>query len=280
MPRLQFSTSRVWIPPFLLIVSILCSAQAPVPEPVSDQETQLGMAVYNELRDKGEIIESSPLYDTLRPVTEAISRVAQPRYNHPFKFFLVHEAHPNAFATPGGNVYVVDSLLYFVKNTEELAGTLCHEVSHTIHRDSVNRMKEQKKIAKRQLGAMIGTAILLGPSQAQALAIGLIGDLQSKAYSREVESSADVTGSDICAETGSNPWGLVWLFQDFQNADTKQIPQLLSDHPANGTRIKTLEKHFSDNPDVFAKFNPDPKSATPFSVPKDAPEQFLRSSKP
>jgi len=144
----------------------------------------------------------------------------------------------------------------------------------------VNRMKEQKKIAKRQLGAMIGTAILLGPSQAQALAIGLLGDLQSKAYSREVESSADVTGSDICAETGSNPWGLVWLFQDFQNADTKQIPQLLSDHPANGTRIKTLEKHFSDNPGVFAKFNPDPKSATPFSVPKDAPEQFLRSSKP
>ena len=63
--------------------------------------------------------------------------MAQPRYNHPFKFFLVHEPHPNAFATPGGNVYVVNSLLYFVKNTEQLAGTLCHEVSHTIHRDAM-----------------------------------------------------------------------------------------------------------------------------------------------
>src|SRR3984957_13202349 len=100
--------------------ALLCAGQAPLPEPVSDQETELGQAVYNQLRDKGEIVESSPLYDSLRPIAEAISRVAQPRYDHPFKFFPVHETHPNAFATPGGNVYVVDSLLYFVKNAEQL----------------------------------------------------------------------------------------------------------------------------------------------------------------
>ncbi len=271
MPKLQFSKPGIWIPPFLLLVSLLFVAQAPVPEPVTDQETELGMAVYNELRDKGEIIASSSLYDSMRPITETISRVAQPRYIHPFKFFLVHEKQPNAFATPGGNVYVVDSLLHFVKNTEELAGTLCHEVSHTIHRDAVNRMKEARKIELGELGA----AILLGPTLAQAIAIALIGDLQSNAYSREVESRADVTGSDICAEAGYNPWGLVWLFEDFQDADPKQVPELLSDHPGNETRIKTLEQHFRDNPAVFAKFNPDPKSATPFIVPKGAPEQFL-----
>jgi Zn-dependent protease with chaperone function len=116
-----FWTPRHCAVPFLLVVALLCAGQAPLPEPVTDQETELGQAVYNQLRDKGEIIASSPLYDSLRPIAEAISRVAQPRYNHPFKFFLVHETHPNAFATPGGNVYVVDSLLYFVKNTEQLA---------------------------------------------------------------------------------------------------------------------------------------------------------------
>ena len=274
MPKLQFSTSRVWITPVLLMVSIVCMAQAPTPEPVTDQETQLGQAVYDELRNKGEIIESSPLYEALKPITEAISRRAQPRYNHPFKFFLVHEKQPNAFATPGGNVYVVDSLLYFVKNTEQLAGTLCHEVSHTIHHDAVHRMQEQQRIEMRELGA----AILLGPGLAQMIAITMLGDLQSNAYSREVESAADVTGSDICAATGYNPWGLIWLFQEFQDADPKQIPELLSDHPANGTRIQTLEKHFRDNPEVFAKFNPNPKSATPLIVPKDAAEQFLPPS--
>jgi len=111
MPRLRFSTSLFWIVPLLAILSAACLAQAPVPEPVSDQETELGLAAYKQLRDKGEIIQSSPLYDSLKPIAAAIARVSQPRYSHPFKFFLVHEAQPNAFATPGGNVYVVDSLL-------------------------------------------------------------------------------------------------------------------------------------------------------------------------
>jgi beta-barrel assembly-enhancing protease len=247
-------------------------AQAPVPEPVTDQETQLGRAVYDQLLGKVEIIQSSPLYDTLKPLAEAISRVAQPRYPHPFKFFLVHEAQPNAFATPGGNVYVVDSLLYFARNTEQLAGTLCHEVSHTIHRDSAELLKKKRQIEERELA----TTILLGPTKAELLALFLLGELHSRGYSRDAESKADVTGSDICAEAGYNPWGLVWLFQDFKSADTHQIPQLLSDHPANTTRIATLKKHFQDNPSTFSKFDPDPKSATPFSVPRDAPVVFLR----
>jgi predicted Zn-dependent protease len=272
MPKLQASKRRFGSVPLLLMISILCGAQAPVPEPATDQETELGQEVYNELRDKGEIVESSPLYATLKPIADSISRVAQSRYPHPFKFYLVHESQPNAFATPGGNVYVVDSLLYFVKNTEQLAGTLCHEVSHTIHRDSISLMEKRNAIKRHEIEA----AILLGPTRAHILAIALLGDLHSLGYSREAESNADITGSDICAEAGYNPWGLVWLFDEFQNADTRQIPQLLSDHPANGTRIDTLKKYFRDNPAVFSKFSPDPKSATPFNVPKDAAEQFLR----
>src|SRR5271165_1986591 len=180
-----------------------------------DEELQIGQEIFNELKAKVEIIDSSPLYDQLRPVADAITRAAQPRYNHPFKFYLVHEAQPNAFATPGGNVYVVDSLLYFVKNTDELAGTLCHEVSHTIHHDTVTLMEKQQQIAERGIGA----AVLLGANFAQMLGIALVGKLHSLSYSREVESRADLTGSDVCAKAGYNPWGLVWLFQDFQNAE-------------------------------------------------------------
>ena len=124
-------------------------------------------------------------------------RAAQPRYAHPFHFYLVHEAQPNAFATPGGNVYVVDSLLHFVKNKEQLAGTLCHEVSHTIHHDTVELMEKQQKIRERELGA----ALLLGPTKAHLLAIALVGKLNSLGYSRDVEERADLTGSDICAQT-------------------------------------------------------------------------------
>jgi predicted Zn-dependent protease len=236
-----------------------------------DEEQQMGQEVFNELKAKGVIIESSPLYDQLKPIADAITQAAQPRYNHPFKFYLVHEEQPNAFATPGGNVYVVDSLLHFVKNKEQLAGTLCHEVSHTIHRDTVQLMEKQQKLKEREIGA----AILLGPTRAHVLAIALIGKLHSLGYSRDVESQADLTGSDICAQTGYNPWGLVWLLQDFKNANANEIPQLLSDHPNDQNRVATLKQHFRQNPAVFEKFNSDPKSSTPMAVPKDVPETFL-----
>lgn len=254
--------------------AVLCLAAvgtAAAQDQKQDDEVQLGQEVFNELKAKGEIIESSPLYDQLQPIADAITRAAQPRYNHPFKFYLVHETQPNAFATPGGNVYVVDSLLYFVKNTDELAGTLCHEVSHTIHHDTVTLMEKQQGIERREVGA----AILLGPTRAHLLAILLLGKLHSLGYSRDVESRADLTGSDVCAGAGYNPWGLVWLFQDFDNADMGQVPQLLSDHPSNENRVRALKKHFDANPSVFAKFNSDKKSAAQFTVPKNATEVFL-----
>jgi beta-barrel assembly-enhancing protease len=250
---------------------LAAAANAAAQQQNQDEEVQMGQEVFNELKAKGEIIESSPLYDQLKPIADAITRAAQPRYNHPFKFYLVHEPQPNAFATPGGNVYVVDSLLFFARNVDELAGTLCHEVSHTIHHDTVTLMEKERKVKEREVGA----AILLGPSRAHVLAILLLGKLHSLSYSRDVESRADLTGSDVCASAGYNPWGLVWLFEDFNNAKMAQVPQLISDHPSNQNRVQALKKHFKVDPSAFAKFDSDPKNATKLTVPKNAPEVFL-----
>ncbi len=159
---------------FLILPGIV-AAQSSAGAQTQDEELQMGQEVFNELKAKGEIIESSPLYDQLKPIADAITQAAQPRYNHPFKFYLVHETQPNAFATPGGNVYVVDSLMYFVKNREQLAGTLCHEVSHTIHHDTVVLMEKQQKIEERELAA----AVIMGPTKAHILAIALVGKLHS-----------------------------------------------------------------------------------------------------
>ena len=236
-----------------------------------DEEIEMGQEIFNEFKANGEIVESSPLYDQLRPIADAISRAAQPQYGHPFKFYLIHEELPDAFAAPGGNVYVVDSFLYFIRNSDELAGTLCHEVSHTIHDDTVAKIREQQKIAEREARA----AELLGTDRARRLGIPLIGKLHSLGYSRYVESRADLAGSDICAAAGYNPWGLVWLFQDFENSDLEELPQLLSDHPAFQHRVNLLEWHFRTHPLVFGKFSSDPKSARPISVSQNAPEVFL-----
>ncbi len=232
---------------------------------------QLGQEVFNELKMRAEIIESSPLYDTLKPITEAIRRSAQSQYNHSFKFYLVHEPQPNAFATPGGNVYVVDALLYFVKNSDELAGTLCHEVSHTIHHDAMALMEKRERLARRESAA----AILLGPSAAHVLAISLIGALHSLRYSRDVESRRHHRLRRMCRHR-LQPLGIGMAVPGFYERKPEELPQLLSDHPNDQNRIDALEQHFRKTPSVFSKFNPDPKSATRLNVPNKAPVVFLR----
>jgi predicted Zn-dependent protease len=133
-------------------------------------------------------------------------------------------------------------------------------------------IEKEEKILAREIGA----AILLGADRFQLLAIALLGRLHSLSYSREDESRADLSGADVCASAGYNPWGLVWLFQDFQNTNKGDVPQLLSDHPTNQDRVKALEQHFRQNPAVFGKFSSDRKAARLLSVPKNAPETFLR----
>ena len=235
-------------------------------------EPEMGAQVFQELKGQGEIVASSPLYDTLRPIAKEITRVIQPQYAYPIHFYIVHEKQPNAFAAPGGNVYVVDSLFYFVHNTEELAGTICHEMSHLIHHDSVRKVQHDAAIRKREI---VGT-ILLGPSLRTAALASVIGDLDSLHFSRGEEESADLTGSNTCAAAGYNPWGLVWLFKDFQNAKLRTPPEILSDHPDDSDRINALEQHFEQSPATFAHFNSNPKSAKKLILPKSESERFLR----
>jgi beta-barrel assembly-enhancing protease len=256
-----------------LLLALVCSLSIPAPAQgqSTNDEAQMGAQVFQELKDNGEIVVSSPLYDTLRPIERSITRVIQPQYAYPIHFYIVHEKQPNAFAAPGGNVYVVDSLFYFVHNTEELAGTICHEMSHLIHHDSMRKMQHDQAIKNREIAADI-----LLPSFKTALLASMIGNLDSLHYSRGEEEAADLTGADTCATAGYNPWGLVWLFDDFQNSNMKTPPEILSDHPDNSDRVKALEHHFSQNPATFAKFSSNPKTAKPIKVPKNAPEKFLR----
>jgi len=235
-------------------------------------EAQEGAQLFAQLKSQGEIVKSSPLYETLQPIATAITKVIQSKYFLPIHFYIVHEKQPNAFAAPGGNIYVVDSLLYFVKNTEELAGTICHETSHLIHHDSMNLMKRNEAIRARAIAA----TVLLGPTIGTVLAVTAISQLQSQHYSRDAEEAADLTGSDTCAAAGYNPWGLVWLFQDFSNANMKAPPEILSDHPNNAHRVQRLENHFKQNPGTFAKFDSNPKSAMPLNVPTNENEVFLK----
>jgi predicted Zn-dependent protease len=243
----------------------LTAGLAPSPALAADVEQQIGQQVYQQLQRKGEIISDSPLYSVLNPVADRIKRVADPQYQYPFHFILVHEKSPNAFAVPGGSVYVTDSLLHFVDNKEELAGVLCHETAHDIHHDVVNNMRKDQTqgVIISVLGALLG---------ANRTGIGQFGEnlaytLQTSHFSRAVETAADAKGSETCAAAGYNPYGMVWLFRKFQKSGQGGSLEMLSDHPRDDHRISDLQTHFLQNPGVFGKFTNDIATATPLKLP-------------
>lgn len=241
------------------IAGLLLFAAAPAL--ADDTERQIGAQEYALLQQKGEIVTSSPWYRVLNPIAARIKRVADPQYDYPFHFVLVHESAPNAFAVPGGNVYVTDALMKFVQNQQELAGVLCHETSHDIHHDVVNLNRRDQNL---QIGATV-LSILLGGGRSGIVngAINVAGSLESLNFSRGVESNADHKGAYTCAQAGYSPYGLVWLFQNFEKADTGGSMEMLSDHPNDQHRIDDLKREFGSDPATFGKFRDDINAATP-----------------
>lgn len=239
-----------------LVLAILCVTAA-LPARAQD-EAQIGAQVYQQLAKKGEIVDASPWYAVLNEIGRNVSRVGNTQYQYPFHFILVREKQPNAFSVPGGNVYVTLPLMSFVRNKEELAGVLCHEMSHDIHHDVVHLAQKQQTTGIIAVGLDI---LLGGHSAIVGNAINIAAQLQDLHFSRDVEENADHLGAENCARAGYNPWGMVWLFQQFEKADTGGQMEMLSDHPTDQHRIDALKAEFRSDPALFGRFSPSISSA-------------------
>jgi predicted Zn-dependent protease len=226
------------------------------------QADQIGAQVYQQLDAKGEILPpTARLYNALGPVASRIKAIADDEVDRPLRFVLVHEAEPNAFAVPGGTIYVTDALFRFVRNADELAAVLCHETSHEIHRDAIATGAERERAA-----AIVDTVGAI--TRLNRTLIGVAGEnlaytIETNRYSRDVERRADFKGAMTCAAAGYNPWGMIWLFRSLERADTGGTLEALADHPTDEQRISDLEDEFSSYPQIFARYSPDIARAAP-----------------
>jgi predicted Zn-dependent protease len=226
--------------------TILClqpgAAWSDTSSQVESWETQFGQQRYMEYLQRGEIVPpQSPLYQTLDPIGHAIAAVANRQYFAPFHFVLLNEQTPNAFSMPGGNVYVTTALLSFLKNRDELAGVICHEVNHDIHHDMY----------------VVFQATQSGRSPQDPNAI---------AYERTAETNADRAGAYMCTKAGFNPWGMVWNFRQYRQA-TGVSNNGGADHPSDEKREADLVALFRSDKATFGKFKDYVAGATPLALP-------------
>lgn len=162
---------------------------------------------------------------------------------YPFEFYLLSDPQTvNAFALPGGPVFITAALLSQLSSEAQLAGVLGHEVGHVVGRHAA------EQLAKQQLGQSLATAVGVAASDSQdggrqaaviAQAVNQVVNLQ---YGREDELESDRLGFRFMTEAGYDPRGIVELMEVLQRASGGgSAPEFFSTHPNPSNRIERLE---------------------------------------
>src|SRR4051795_1316849 len=161
-----------------------------------------------------------------------------------YRFRVVNASDINAFALPGGYVYVNRGVLDQARNEGEVAGVLAHEISHVSLRHGTH---QASKAYLAQAGISILGGILGGKvGQGTAQVINAVGGIGLNAlflkYSRDLESQADIRGAQILAASGYSPVDMVNFFHTLESVDKARKTSWLSDHPAPPDRINRIEQ--------------------------------------
>jgi Zn-dependent protease with chaperone function len=215
-----------------------------------DQQEQLGQKAVAEVYKQMPILpDSSPTTIYVASLGRKLQAVIPQQHNWPYEFHVVQESDINAFALPGGPIFVNLGTINAADNEAELAGVLAHEMSHVYMQHSIKAMQKQgtTQAAGQILGGILG-AVLGGTAGALANLGAQVGaGVISMKYSRADEAQADAIGAIIMYKAGYNP---VYIAQFFQKLEKEGAsgPQFLSDHPNPGNRVAAVEAEIKNWP--------------------------------
>ncbi|MBA2334057.1 MAG: M48 family metalloprotease [Blastocatellia bacterium] len=176
-----------------------------------------------------------------RLVAAIPSQFQQPAFD--YRFEVVNARDINAFALPGGPMYVNRGMIEAARNEGEIAGVMAHEISHIALRHATAQQTKVSNPLNQILGigAILGGAVLGGQTGAQLGQIFAQGYFTR--YSRDYETQADVLGSQIMAEAGYDPRDLANMFRTIeQQSGGGRGPEFLSSHPNPGNRYENINR--------------------------------------
>ncbi len=180
--------------------------------------------------------------DVGRRLVNAIPR----QFQHPefqYTFEIVNARDINAFALPGGPMYVNRGMIEAARTEGEMAGVMAHEISHIALRHGTAQATEQSKPLKQlgTIGLILGGAILGGEQGAQLGALGAQAWMTT--FSRKSETQADILGAQIMANAGYDPRDLANMFRTIaEQSGGSRGPQWLSSHPDPGNRYDKINR--------------------------------------
>ena len=182
--------------------------------------------------------DSDPVSQYVRQLGERLAQRA-PGYRWPFNFHVVNVADINAFALPGGSIFVNLGTVQAAETEAQLAGVMAHEISHVVQRHATcNITKERTPSLLAGIGQLAAGILLPGAAGAVVQqGIGLGTGLSFLRNSRESERQADLMGTDILYDTGYDPRAMPQFFEVIEGKYGAGGSQFLSDHPNPGNRV-------------------------------------------
>lgn len=211
--------------------------------------TDMSMEAQQKIGDSavGDILGTYPLYTKNPDVVRHVSAVGAKmvalsnRSDIDWHFYVVESKDINAFALPGGHVFITTAALKNLKSEDELAAVLGHEIAH------VEKGHGAKKLQRAMISQGIAIAALADHGASAQMAGQLAVSVALKGYDRDAEDEADNRGVELATRAGYDPHGLLGFFDTLQtkHPDSGGLPTWASDHPPTSDRIKRVNDKIS-----------------------------------
>jgi beta-barrel assembly-enhancing protease len=215
----------------------------------TEQQIELGERAKQAVYQRTPVLaDSSEVTQYIQQLGERLTAVA-PGYKWPYNFHVANVADVNAFALPGGTVFVNVGAIQAAESEAQLAGVMAHEISHVVLQHAVCNAEKERRVGVLAGIGQVAAGVLLGPAGGVAAqGIGLTAGLGFLKMSRAAEREADLEGAKMAYNAGFDPRGLAQFFESIEGKYGKRGSQFLSDHPNPGKRTDYLDKEIASFP--------------------------------
>jgi predicted Zn-dependent protease len=215
------------------------------------QERELGERVLQEVKRRWPMVQDPSVNEYVNRIGKRILQSLEPQ-PFEYQFYVINVPEVNAFAVPGGKVFVNSGLILLVDNEEELAGVIAHEIGHVVARHIAKRSEKGLKLSLATIGALLA-GILLGGQAVGALATTTMAATETAAlkYSRDDEDEADYLALKFMDRAEYDRRGMITMLKKLrrmQGPASSDPPAYLLTHPAIEERTANLEIGMARSP--------------------------------
>jgi beta-barrel assembly-enhancing protease len=205
-----------------------------------EQDIELGRQSAEQIKQQMRLLQDEVTANYIRKLGGRLAEKAS-GHKFPYQFDVVATKEINAFALPGGFIFINAGTIMEAKNEGELAGVIAHEITHVALRHGTNQASKAY-LARAGLGILTAIAGGASPDLGQVISVigGVGANMAFLKFGRAAETQADLEGARIMAEAGYDPRDMAGFFETLKQKGGQRIPEFLSDHPDPGNRAAAI----------------------------------------